>query len=351
MFLKPPRHKGTKTLSDCHPERRRGIFCFLMKKDSSASPRNDSKNMNSFVSLCLGGFYILTLSACVTTTQTPAPTYDYGLYGGAGSTGAHTAMAGDTVGSIAQRYRLNVQDIVYKNGLQPPYRLTPGQRLLLPPPQTYRTKPDDTLYSVSRLFGVSTTDLTRLNGLHAPYALASGTTLRLPPVREAVRSIVASYPVEAADDRVVKTALPVPLVKAEVLKQTVGAGGPFIWPVDGPVISSFGPKKSGVQNDGINIGAARGTPVLAAENGEVVYAGDQLKGYGNLVLIRHADRWVTAYAHMDRLLVRRGDAVRRGQALGSVGRTGAVDSSQLHFEIRHDTEVVDPQSRLAPRRT
>jgi murein DD-endopeptidase MepM/ murein hydrolase activator NlpD len=123
----------------------------------------------------------------------------------------------------------------------------------------------------------------------------------------------------------------------------------FAWPVEGPVISPFGATSGGARNDGINIAAARGTPIHAAAGGTVTYAGDELKDYGNLLLIKHADGYVTAYAHADRLIVAKGDVVTKGQVIGYAGKTGDVSSPQLHFEIRHDTAPVDPRSLLDAR--
>ena len=119
-------------------------------------------------------------------------------------------------------------------------------------------------------------------------------------------------------------------------------GERFLWPVKGQIISGFGPKKGGLNNDGINISAPAGTSVMAADNGVVAYAGNELRGFGNLLLIRHADGWVTAYAHNAKLLVKRGEKVKRGQAIAQIGSTGNVSAPQLHFEIRKGTDPVDP---------
>ncbi|HEX4570693.1 MAG TPA: LysM peptidoglycan-binding domain-containing M23 family metallopeptidase, partial [Dongiaceae bacterium] len=124
--------------------------------------------------------------------------------------------------------------------------------------------------------------------------------------------------------------------------------GKFLWPVNGKVVSLFGVKEGGQHNDGINIAAPLGTPVHAADNGVVAYAGNELRGFGNLLLIRHADGWVSAYAHCDALLVKRGDQVKRGQVIARVGQTGAVSSPQLHFELRKAGTAVDPTSELGP---
>ena len=124
--------------------------------------------------------------------------------------------------------------------------------------------------------------------------------------------------------------------------------GKFLWPVNGKLVSLFGVKEGGQHNDGINIAAPLGTPVHAADNGVVAYAGNELRGFGNLLLIRHADGWVSAYAHCDALLVKRGDEVKRGQVIARVGQTGAVSSPQLHFELRKAGTAVDPTSELGP---
>jgi murein DD-endopeptidase MepM/ murein hydrolase activator NlpD len=123
----------------------------------------------------------------------------------------------------------------------------------------------------------------------------------------------------------------------------------FVWPVSGPVISDFGGPANGERNDGINIAAPMDTPIHAAASGTITYAGNELKDYGNLVLIKHQDGYVTAYAHADRLVVSRGDVVSRGQVIGYAGKSGDVSSPQVHFEIRHDTQPVNPKPLLTTR--
>lgn len=120
----------------------------------------------------------------------------------------------------------------------------------------------------------------------------------------------------------------------------------FIWPVNGTVISTFGPKSNGLNNDGINIGVPRGTPVVAADGGTVAYAGSDIPGYGNVVLLRHPSGLMTTYAHLDRMFVQENIVVAKGDLLGSVGTTGGVDTPQLHFEIRRNKEALDPSKYL-----
>ena len=135
------------------------------------------------------------------------------------------------------------------------------------------------------------------------------------------------------------------MAPAAVPRPPAATGG-FIWPVEGKVISSFGPKAKGFHNDGINITAPRGSPVRAAENGVVAYAGNELRGFGNMLLIKHADGWITAYAHAGEILVKRGETVKRGQVVARIGSSGGVASPQLHFELRRGTDAVDPQAHL-----
>jgi murein DD-endopeptidase MepM/ murein hydrolase activator NlpD len=124
--------------------------------------------------------------------------------------------------------------------------------------------------------------------------------------------------------------------------EATGALPTFRWPVRGKVITSYGAKPNGKANDGINLSVPEGTPVRAAEDGVVDYSGNEQKSYGNLILIRHSNGYVTAYAHASEVLVRRGDAIKRGQIIAKSGQSGDVGSPQLHFEIRKGSLPVDP---------
>jgi murein DD-endopeptidase MepM/ murein hydrolase activator NlpD len=135
-----------------------------------------------------------------------------------------------------------------------------------------------------------------------------------------------------------------PVAEAAAIKpsEATGALPTFRWPVRGKVITSYGAKTNGKSNDGINLAVPEGTPVKAAEDGVVAYSGNELKGYGNLVLVRHSNGYVTAYAHASELLVKRGDTIKRGQIIAKSGQSGEVGSPQLHFEIRKGSSPVDP---------
>lgn len=329
------------------------------------------------VSLCA-----LSFAGC-TNDGSRVRVFQYGQNAGAGSTGIHTIIPGDTVGGLAQRYNLVLRDILVVNNLEAPYILQPGQRLKLPAPRSYKVRGRDTIPSVARLFGTSQSQLVRLNNLSAPYALKRGQILKLPVVEDqpgsglmASSSTISIAPVapgdgdaitrptamnkggiereELAPPEVTGTAVPAPAaaqaakpaLAAKVPDKTPArAGTKFMKPIDGPILSSYGPKPGGLHNDGINIKAPQGAPVRAAENGVVVYAGS-MKGYGNMVLVRHADRWMTAYAHLDRILVERGATISRGSTIGTVGRSGTVDQPQLHFEIRRGTDALNPEKYM-----
>ncbi len=130
------------------------------------------------------------------------------------------------------------------------------------------------------------------------------------------------------------------------LTEEIPARGVFVWPLKGRVLSGFGKKTKGLRNDGINIAAPKGTPVKAAGGGVVAYAGNELRGFGNLLLIKHKGGWVSAYAHNDSILVERGTEVEKGQKVATVGSTGNVSIPQLHFELRKKNRAVNPVSKL-----
>lgn len=148
---------------------------------------------------------------------------------------------------------------------------------------------------------------------------------------------------------------PVPTARPESTPVSYSPSAPastsvsFAWPVNGPVIDNFGTTSTGGKNDGINIATPMDAPIHAAAAGTVIYAGDELKGYGNLVLIKHVDDFTTAYAHADRLVVQKGDFVSKGQVIGYTGKTGDVSSPQLHFEIRSGITPVNPRAYLSVR--
>lgn len=363
-----------------------------------ARPRRDRRNRRWLVVLCL----TLLVSACnfsgrpegesnaAQRTTAPAQT------AGGQEPGVYSAFPGDTVYGVAQRFGVPVRTLIETNRLKPPYRLAAGQRLQVPVRQEHVVQSGDTLFAISRIYGIDQSSLARANSLSPPYAVKPGQRLLLPG---RVADDMAAMPEGAAGEPAAETAgsggtmmvedLPPagsngasgaqgpaaqsatePVPESAIPDDPIAEGGPvkedaevaaipdsapatgrrFIWPVKGKVLSRFGAKQGGLHNDGINIEAPAGTAVAAADSGVVAYAGNELRGFGNLLLIRHADGWVTAYAHNDKILVKRGDKVKRGQTVARVGRSGNVAAPQLHFEIRKGTDPVDPLQHLGAQR-
>jgi len=249
--------------------------------------------------------------------------------------GEAVVAAGDTLYSLSKRYDVALRDMIDANNLKPPYILSIGQKLKIPGEDTHTVAKGETAYSISRLYEVDLTSLLKTSDIGPPYTLNVGQQLRLPP--KVYGSELTPQPVVYQNPR----------VNAVIGAPPPRSGKGFAWPVRGTIVSRFGTKPDGLHNDGINIKVEKGAPVRAADNGVVVYAGSQLKGYGKLILIRHADGWITAYAHNDQLLVDKGDKVSSGQVIARAGSTGSVSEPQLHFEIRRGAAAVDPQRFLA----
>ncbi len=316
---------------------------------------------------------------------------------------------GDTLYKIAKENNTTVEELAKINDLQPPYSLSVGQKLKLSVGSAEETpvavadkvandtlvvaRPKvavqtttrvavreitvgagDTLYSLSRRYSVPVNDLAVMNKLSAPFVLSVGQKLKVPDLTDAkvaaqeqtdpntkvavpvskpvVTTTVVAGGAKVASDKVatVKVAQEPKKISSDPNKKLPKISGrsssKFSWPVRGKILSAYGAKSSGLFNDGINIGAARGTAVKAAENGVVAYAGNEVKGMGNLIIVQHSDGWMTVYAHMDSMTVRRGTKIAVGQKIGTVGETGKVDKPQLHFEIRKGTKAYNPSSYL-----
>ena len=248
------------------------------------------------------------------------------------SVGTATVQRGDSISMIAHRYKVPLDSLIAANNLSAPYMVHPSQRLILPPPRTYKVKSGDTVYEISRLFSSTQTRLVRLNNIKKPYRLRVGQVLKLPMPEQTVMTPSATKPESVKR-----------LQKRAVAKAPQLSGrGKFALPVQGDLISTYGPKSGGLHNDGINIAAEKGTPVKVAQSGVVAYVGDGIEGYGNLVLVRHDKGYITAYAHLDSASVKRGAVLSKGQVLGKVGMTGNVKTPQLHFEIRKGTKALNP---------
>jgi murein DD-endopeptidase MepM/ murein hydrolase activator NlpD len=299
----------------------------------------------------------------------------------------------DTLEVLAKRYNVSAADILKANGYKGPRALSPGQQLIIPRPTAtaaatpvppaappasrpaaaapaaatiHVVRKGDTLNSIARQHHVPVRELARANHLDQSARLSLGMKLTVPGSKTAAVApapAVAPMPVAATPAAPpVKMAASAPQQSARLVQPTAsvadaapaaevpavkpteatGALPTFRWPVRGKVITSYGAKTNGKANDGINLAVPEGTPVKAAEDGVVAYSGNELKGYGNLVLVRHSNGYVTAYAHASELMVKRGDTIKRGQIIAKSGQSGEVGSPQLHFEIRKGSSPVDP---------
>jgi murein DD-endopeptidase MepM/ murein hydrolase activator NlpD len=318
----------------------------------------------------------------------PAPSGSWSWEGGA----AITVAPGETIDVIARRYGVPVSVIMQANNISPPGTVHSGQPLVIPRyvqspaanqapatrgsvapksapatamspagnPGIHVVAPGETLTKISHLYGKKVSEIAKANNIQATAKLNIGDRLMIPGARVSAAKPKAT-PIQVVQGAQPKPgpapAEPEPAVSASVFTQVAdgaaatasakaaeAAGGlpKFRWPANGRVISGFGPTTNGQQNDGINIALPENTPVKAAEDGVVAYAGNELKGYGNLVLVRHPNGYVTAYAHAKELLVKRGDQVKRGQPIARSGQTGNVNAPQLHFEIRKGASPLDP---------
>ncbi len=308
---------------------------------------------------------------------------------------AYRVRKGDTLEKIARKLDSEIDDLARINRLKKPYRLQPGQTIRGPggSARGYVVARGDTLAEIAQRFGVSVDKLRDANGLRRGATVAPGRKLRLPvgyrdrgPVQDAPRETTlepAALPrTPPVADRPSSTSGTLPNAPQPYIPQPYtpqprsprppsstftpqgsvnGAPvaspalsdaqvmqlgrGVFDWPIRGEMISGFGGRGSGPRNDGVNVRARLGDPVRAAASGEIVYAGDQVPGFGNLVLVKHADGWVTAYGHLGRVSVKMQQKVTQGQQIGEAGQSGGVSEPQLHFEIRY---APTPQERARP---
>ena len=289
----------------------------------------------------------------------------------------------DTIDTLAQRHNVPAREIMRVNGLPAPRNLQPGQSLVIPrqviatapataAPQTrpavvaaqgsvHVVNSGETLHSIARKNNIPAAKLAKANNLPVTVQLKTGMKLNVPGTKVATAAPApqakgaAIAPAKGQPPQVMAEApaakketanLAAETKELEVKQEATSALPSFRWPVRGRVIAAYGAKTSGKQNDGINVAVPEGTPVKAAEDGVVTYSGNELKSFGNLVLVKHSNGYVTAYAHASELMVKRGDTIKRGQIIAKAGQTGEVSSPQLHFEIRQGSTPVDPSKFL-----
>lgn len=200
----------------------------------------------------------------------------------------------------------------------------------------YTVKRGDTLSRISRMTGTSVGELARLNGISPPYNINVGQKLKVNGSAKSSGSKKSSSTQTAK----VTPSSAVPLSSWPAVGQRC-----WRWPATGKVVMRYSTSEGG--NKGIDIAGSRGQPVYAAAAGKVVYVGNQLRGYGNLVMIKHDEDYITAYAHNDKLMVNNGQNVKIGQQIATMGNSDA-DSVRLHFQIRYRATAIDPLRYLPP---
>ena len=279
--------------------------------------------------------------------------------------GSYTVVKGDTLYSIAFRSGMDVASLVSLNGISPPYNIYPGQQLRLDGSSgavvstgmamsrpvtsgngTYEVRRGDTLSSIGRQFNVSNQTLAQRNNLQAPYSLHVGQVLNVGSSAAAGGQMVAATTPFIAQ----KTIAPAPSTAYAQAKEQKNISSQstlsWHWPAKGRVVEGFSVAEQG--NKGIDISGQKGQPVYAASGGKVVYAGSALRGYGKLIILKHNDDYLSAYAHNDELRVREGDSVKGGAVIANMGSTDAPDV-RLHFEIRYKGKSINPMGYLPKR--
>jgi murein DD-endopeptidase MepM/ murein hydrolase activator NlpD len=322
------------------------------------------------------------LVACSDGPSAPAPVY----LRGAAPTAANgpppwrenkvvIVRHGETLSDIAHANHVPERALIAANNLKPPYELRPGARLVIPdrgtPPMQQAMLPPApppaaALYPAPPPQTAAAPPPYPTNSPQAVTAQPSPAVV--PPIAAATTPTQPPSPPSAAQappnivplDPATTASAPPPMPArnpAAALPQpgepppTVAAeapGGRFPWPVHGRILASYGSANGGARNEGINIAAPLGTPVRSIDSGTVAYVGNEVKGYGNLVLVKHANGWISAYAHLDDVTVKKGDQVSAGEVIAKVGDTGGVGEPQLHFELRRGKKPVDPREFLAP---
>ena len=239
---------------------------------------------------------------------------------------------GDNLYSISRKFRVPIQSLISTNNIKLPYKIYPNQILMIPGNKIHKIRKGETLYSISRKYETNIYVLSKLNKLININSIDVGQRLIIP------RRFLNNKKVYLNNNNVVKVR---DTKKKEVLNKRTSKSN-FLWPVKGKLLSKYGKSKDGFYNDGINIDSKMGTHVLSSDRGKVIYSGNEIPGYGNLILIKHPSNWITAYAHLEDIFIKKGIDVKRGEKIGSVGKTGNVNSPQLHFEIRKGKDAVNP---------
>jgi murein DD-endopeptidase MepM/ murein hydrolase activator NlpD len=247
--------------------------------------------------------------------------------------------AGDSLYSISKREGVTIRSIIEKNNLKPPFILYKGEKLVIPLSKIHIVKKGNTLWEIAKCYGVSVNNIRSLNNLKIKDKIYKGRELFIPDANHNLKTECNSISDKSISNSEVKKQL-------NKNDNKVISNSSYLWPVKGSILSKYGLLAKGLRNDGINISANKGDPVFAAESGKIVYAGNEIQAFGNLILIKHLDNNTTAYAHLEKINVKKGQSVKKGQIIASLGNSGKVFLPQLHFEVRNSNGPLNPLKYL-----
>ena len=246
-----------------------------------------------------------------------------------------TVYEGDSLYSISKREGVPISSIIKANKLEPPFTLFKGDKLIIAKAKIYLVKKGNTLFDIAQCFNVSISDIMKINQLKSNDIIYEGDKLFIPFSANSINTLCEK---------------PAKIIAKKSNNKTIIVGNnknsTYVWPVKGKVISNFGLLAKGLRNDGINISAQIGEPVLAIESGKIIYAGNEIQAFGNLILVKHFNNKTSAYAHLDKINVVKGEKVNKGQVIALVGNSGKVSIPQLHFEIRDKNGPLNPLKYL-----
>lgn len=275
----------------------------------------------------------------------------------------YTVQPGDTLRRVADFTGAGTEAIARANGLTPPYTIRAGQRLVIPAGRYHLVRPGESGIAIARAYGIEWSRIVAANALTEPYVLRAGQRIDVPGPprgRSSAAERAAAFrldiddiltggePAIASNQAPVKPAASpnrvLPSTAAVVAPPRLRSG--FTWPVNGEVVRRFGPGRSGERSNGISIAVPIATPIRAAADGVVAYVGSGIASLGGIVIVKHGEGWTSVYGHASKLLVQRGQSVKRGQTLALSGETGSADRPEVHFELRRGRTPVDPLGQL-----
>ena len=284
-------------------------------------------------------YFVLILSSC-TTSKYLAPVINKNIISDNEKIISKkiNIYSGDSLYSISKREGVSIRSIIEANNLKPPFILYEGDKLIIPISKIYIVKSGNTLWDIAKCYKVSINDIRKLNNLKTKDILYKGKKLFIPNYNNNInlKCNNISKKIIKLDNREKI------IINKDNKNNNASNNSIYLWPVKGKIISKYGLLAKGLRNDGINISANKGDPIFAVQAGKIVYAGNEIQAFGNLILIKHSNNRTTAYAHLEKIKVKKGQSVKKGDVIASLGNSGKVSIPQLHFEIRDLNGPLNP---------